>query len=320
MAGFYLRGHGRWHPCWMPIPQTTRRATAGLLLAAGGAILFASKGLFAKALYAQGVDFRSLTLLRALIALPLFMGLAFQRGLQVGRLPTRAVLCAAFAGVWCYAVGALIDFHALELIDVSLERSLLFSYPAIVVLYTAVMTRRFPSRTVVGAVLMTYIGILLVVGGFDATAWQRNLGGASMVLFCATTTATYFLIGERTMLELGSTGFTIIAMVAATMATLLLCLPYHPVDAALRVTARGWLLLTALAVLCMFLPTLMQAAGIQRIGAVKGALVSTVGPPAALLMGALLLGERPGAAQLAGTALIVTGIVLIGRAASSGRA
>ena len=292
-------------------PQA-RRATAGLLLAAGGAILFASKGLFAKALYAQGVDFRSLTLLRALIALPLFTGLAVQRGLRLGQLPPKAVLGAAFAGVWCYAVGALIDFHALELIDVSLERSLLFSYPAIVVLYTAITTRRFPSRTVLGAVVATYVGILLVVGGFDAAAWQRNLAGSAMVLFCATTTATYFLIGERTMAQLGSAGFTIIAMVSATVATLLFCLPYHPIDAALRVSGRGWLLLAALAVLCMFLPTLMQAAGIQRIGAVRGALVSTVGPPAALLMGSALLGERPGLAQLLGTALIVTGVVVIG--------
>ena len=292
-------------------PQA-RRATAGLLLAAGGAILFASKGLFAKALYAQGVDFRSLTLLRALIALPLFTRLAVQRGLRLGQLPPKAVLGAAFAGVWCYAVGALIDFHALELIDVSLERSLLFSYPAIVVLYTAITTRRFPSRTVLGAVVATYVGILLVVGGFDAAAWQRNLAGSAMVLFCATTTATYFLIGERTMAQLGSAGFTIIAMVSATVATLLFCLPYHPIDAALRVSGRGWLLLAALAVLCMFLPTLMQAAGIQRIGAVRGALVSTVGPPAALLMGSALLGERPGLAQLLGTALIVTGVVVIG--------
>ncbi len=298
----------------MSTSETARRATVGLLLAAGGAILFASKGLFAKALYAEGVDFRSLTLLRALIALPMFLGLAVNRGLRLGKLPLRAVLGAAFAGVWCYAVGALIDFHALELIDVSLERSLLFSYPAIVVIYTAITTRRLPSRTVVAAVIATYVGILLVVGGFDAAAWQRNLGGSAMVLFCATTTATYFLIGERTMAELGSMGFTIIAMVAATVATLLYCLPFHPVDAALHVSAHGWLLLLALAVLCMFLPTLMQAAGIQRIGAVQGALVSTVGPPAALLLGAAVLGERPGPAQLIGTALIVAGVVVIGRA------
>lgn len=298
----------------MSTSETARRATVGLLLAAGGAILFASKGLFAKALYAEGVDFRSLTLLRALIALPLFVGLAVHRGIRLGSLPPRAVLGAAFAGVWCYAVGALIDFHALELIDVSLERSLLFSYPALVVVYTAVTTRRLPSRTVVTAVIATYVGILLVVGGFDAAAWKRNIGGSAMVLFCATTTATYFLIGERTMAQLGSMGFTIIAMVSATVATLLYCLPFHPVEAALRVSAQGWLLLLALAVLCMFLPTLMQAAGIQRIGAVRGALVSTVGPPAALFLGAALLGERPGPAQLVGTALIVAGVVVIGRA------
>jgi drug/metabolite transporter (DMT)-like permease len=186
--------------------------------------------------------------------------------------------------------------------------------------YTAVTTRRFPSPPVVAAVVATYVGILLVVGGFDAAAWQRNLGGSAMVLFCATTTATYFLIGERTMLQLGSTGFTIIAMLAATFATLLICLPYHPLDAALRVSAHGWTLLLALAVLCMFLPTLMQAAGIQRIGAVQGALVSTVGPPAALLLGAALLGERPGPAQLLGTALIVAGVLVIGRHGARGPA
>ncbi|MEY4762243.1 MAG: hypothetical protein RLZZ200_2099 [Pseudomonadota bacterium] len=298
----------------MSTPNPARRATVGLLLAAGGAILFASKGLFAKALYAEGVDFRSLTLLRSLIALPMFLVLALHHGIRLGNLPKRAAWGAAFAGVWCYAIGALIDFHALELIDVSIERSLLFSYPALVVLYTTITTKRLPSRSVVAAVIATYAGILLVVGGFDAIAWKRNLGGSAMVLFCATTTATYFLIGERTMAQLGSMGFTIIAMTAATVATLLLCLPYHPLDAALRVSPHGWLLLLALAVLCMLLPTLMQAAGIQRIGAVRGALVSTVGPPAALLLGAALLGERPGPAQLAGTVLIVIGVVVIGRA------
>ena len=296
----------------MPTSFRAHRATLGLLLAAGGAMLFASKGLFAKALYREGVDYQTLTLLRALIALPMFAGLAIQRGLRLSRLPPRAVALAAIAGILCYAVGALVDFRALELIDVSIERALLYSYPAIVVFHTALTRRRLPSAPVAIAVVMTYVGILFVVGGFDAAAWQRNLAGSLMVLFCATTTATYFLIGERCMPELGSMGFTIIAMLAATAAVTLFYAVSHPLGAIAQLSAHGWLLMFALAVLCMFLPTLMQAEGIRSIGAVRGALVGTVGPPAALLLGAVLLRERPGTGQLLGTALILVGVVIIG--------
>ena len=303
----------------MTTVSETRKATAGLLLAAGGALLFASKGLFAKALFRQGMDFQTLTVLRALIALPLFMGLALYRGLRLHHLPPRAVALAAFAGAWCYALGALIDFHALELIDVSIERALLFSYPAVVVLYTAIVGRRLPSLAITVALVLTYVGILLVVGGFDAAAWRRNLSGSLMVLFCATTTAAYFLLGERCIRDLGSMGFTIIAMVSSTVVVVLYYLFSHPLAPLLAVSAQGWWLLLALGVLCMFLPTLMQAEGIRRIGAVRGALVSTVGPPASLLLGAALLGERPGLWQLLGTASILIGVLLIGRSSAQAR-
>jgi hypothetical protein len=160
---------------------------------------------------------------------------------------------------------------------------------------------------------LTWAGILLVVGGFDAAAWQRNLTGSLMVLFCATTTATYFLLGERSIAQLGSTGFTVISMSAATAGVVCWYLATHRLDAVLQVSGQGWLLLLALAVLCMFLPTLLQAEGIQRVGAVRGALAATVGPPASLLFGAALLGERPGVVQLAGTALVIAGIVVLSR-------
>jgi drug/metabolite transporter (DMT)-like permease len=72
-------------------------------------------------------------------------------------------------------------------------------------------------------------------------------------------------------------------------------------------------LLFALAVLCMFLPTLLQAEGIRRVGAERGALAGTIGPPAALAFGMALLGERPLVGQLVGTAMVVVGVLLIAR-------
>jgi drug/metabolite transporter (DMT)-like permease len=282
-------------------------------LAGAGAVLFASKGLFSKVLFHGGVDFVTLTALRALLALPMFLALGLWRGVVPRRASARAVALAALAGVLCYGFGAMIDFRALELIDVSLERALLFTYPALIVAWQAITRRALPGRRTLLALCLTYVGIVLVVGAFDADLWRQNLAGSLLVLFCACTTACYFLLGERCIPELGSGGFTIIAMSAAAVMVCLVFLFTHPLRILADLTATQWLLQLALAVLCMFLPTLLQAEAIRRVGAQRGSLAGTIGPPSAMFLGMVFLAERPGPWQLLGTVLILAGIVVIAR-------
>jgi drug/metabolite transporter (DMT)-like permease len=290
----------------------------GSLMAAGGAMLFASKGLFAKALYLRGMDYQTLSLVRALLSLPLFWGLAAAKGFATpgGRLwqqPPRLLWLAAGAGALCYGIGALVDFHALELIDAGVERSLMFSYPALVVLFAAVARRRWPGATVLFAVLLTYAGICLVVGAFDVAIWRANAAGAVFVLACAVTFAVYFMAGERCTPVLGGLGFAVVAMSGATGLIVAQYFAFHSLATVGHIDAIGWLLLGALAILCMVLPSLLQAGGIRRVGAVRGAILSTVGPPTTMLLGAALLQERPGIWQIVGTALIILGVFVIGR-------
>jgi drug/metabolite transporter (DMT)-like permease len=297
----------------MQPPPATRHATIGFALAGAGAMLFATKGVFSKALSASGVDYLTLTALRAVLSLPMFAALALSRGMSLHRAPPRALLLSALAGVLCYGGGALLDFRALELIDVSLERALMFSYPALIVAWYALVRHEFPSKKVLVALGFTYLGILLVVGAFDLALWKQNLAGALLVLCCAAMTAAYFLLGERAIPHLGSGGFTVVAMAAAAVMVVTVFLFTHSVELVLHITARQWLLLLALAVLCMFLPTLCQAEGIRRVGAQRGSLASTIGPPAAMLLGIAFLGEKPSLWQLVGTALIMAGIAVIAR-------
>jgi drug/metabolite transporter (DMT)-like permease len=294
-------------------PPVQRRSGTGFLLAACAALLFASKGLFVKALAARGVDYLTTAMLRAMLSLPLFAGLALWRGVDLRRVPPRTLALAAIAGSLGYGVGALVDFRALELIDISVERALLFTYPALIVGWQAIARRRMPRPMVLAALCATYGGILFVVGGFDVALWQQNLAGALLVLACAACMACYFLIGERVIPRLGSSGFTLVALGAAAGFVLAVFLCSRDPGVVGTLHAHDWLLLLALAMLGMFLPTLCQAGAISRIGAERGALASTIGPPAALLLGVLLLGERPDAWQLVGTAMIITGIVLIAR-------
>ena len=136
-----------------------------------------------------------------------------------GRPPVRrrrATCAAAIAGITCYYVGALVDFWALTLIDASIERVLLFSYPAIVVLIGSVLNAaRAARRGVVAALVVTYAGIFFAMGGVDLAELRQNLFGAGSCSIAALTTAIYFLIGERYTHELGSTRFAAIGMSSA---------------------------------------------------------------------------------------------------------
>jgi drug/metabolite transporter (DMT)-like permease len=280
---------------------------------AGGAMLFATKGLIAKWLYARGVGFEALVMVRAALAVPLFWSFAARAntGSTVRAAPRAALAAAAFAGFLCYYAGALTDFWALTMIDASIERILLFSYPAMVVIISSVLNRTWPSTVIVTAVAITYVGIFFAVGGFEQHVFSENLFGAALVMFSGLTYAIYFLIGARYTQTLGSSGFTVVGMTASAVA---LCIHFallEPASQLFTYDGPTWLGLALLATLCMFVPALMQAEGIKRIGAQRASVASTAGPPTTILLAALFLGERLTLGQLAGVACIVGGILYL---------
>ena len=56
-------------------------------------------------------------------------------------------------------------------------------------------------------------------------------------------------------------------------------LVFRSVDELRALDAHDWLLLGVLAIACMFVPGLLQAEGVRRVGAQRAAIGSTVGPP-----------------------------------------
>ena len=300
--------------------QEKGRQRLGMLFVAGSAILFASKGLFAKALYHRGVGFELLVAVRAVIAMPLFAWIAWRANspaqmIKGGQEPRvmrrRAVLAAVIAGIACYYVGAFVDFWALTLIDASIERVLLFSYPAIVVLIGSILKRRAPERRVVLAMLITYAGIWFAMGGIDFHELTQNLFGAGLVLIAALTTATYFLIGERYTHELGSTRFAAIGMSASAVMLALHFAVFRSFDELTALQAYDWFLLVVLGVACMFSPGLLQAEGMRRVGAQRASIASTIGPPTTIFLAALFLNERLNGWQLLGSAMIVGAVLVL---------
>ena len=277
-----------------------------------GALLLAAKGIFAKLLYTRGVSVEALLVIRALIALPLIWGWAvFRIGLRsIVMADRRAIRGALLAGLIGYYVGAWLDFRALQLIDASLERALLFAYPVFVVIARAALSRTWPGRRMTVAVLSTYLGVILAVGGFDVDIWRANALGAALVMMTAVLFAYYLLANEHGASNIGSAAFLVYSMTSAAIGLSGHFLTFGELNE-LTLDGEAWLLIIVMTLATYVLPLFMISEGVKRIGAQRTAIISTVGPPATIIMGVTILGERVSPTQLLGTVFIVGGIVVL---------
>lgn len=307
----------------LPIPEPDLSAGAaevaapigawrGIAMVVAGAILLGSKGVLAKLLYARGLDYQTVVSLRAVLAIPGFVLIAAWLGgvSSMRSLAARDVAAAIFAGVLCYYFGAGVNFYALTLIDASVERALLYSYPALVVVAVWILSRQRPKADLLVAVIVTYAGVMLTVGLPGEQTNSDNLVGGMWVMVCAATIAVYFLISARLTRTMGSAQFTLVAMTASALA---LALHYQLSHGWQHLTLdrTSWLWMAVLVVFATVLPLYFVAEGVRRIGAERAAVASTVGPPAAAVLAIALLGERLGLTQVVGIALIVSGILVL---------
>jgi drug/metabolite transporter (DMT)-like permease len=213
----------------------------------------------------------------------------------------------------------MVDFWALTMIDASVERVLLFSYPAMVVMIDSVGRRRAPEWRIVVALLVTYVGIFFAMGGIDLFELRANLLGAGLTLIAAFTTAIYFLIAQRYTRELGSTRFAAIGMSASAVALALHFAVFRSFSEIVALDAHEWLILGILAIFCMFVPGLLQAEGVRRVGAQRGSVGSTIGPVTTIVLAAMFLGERLNAWQILGSAMIVCSVLVLSVGKNSDR-
>ena len=293
--------------------MTTRiSAPWGVALVVGGALLMAAKGIVTKWLYRFGIQLEALLLLRALMSLPLIWGWAWWRGelKRVMAAPRAVLSAAALGGLSGYYVGTWCDFRALQLIDASLERVLLFTYPAMVVLARALWARRAPQLREVAAVSVTYVGVLLAVGGFDTELWRANQTGALLVLSSAALFAGYLFANEYAASRIGSVGFLVVAATSAAAA-----LTGHflvtSTSAALSLPPQVWWSVLLMTAFTNVVPLFMLSAGVGQLGAARAAVLTSVGPPATLFLAWWWLGESMHGLQWVGSLLCVSGVLIL---------
>jgi drug/metabolite transporter (DMT)-like permease len=293
-------------------PAVRRRELVGIFCVVISALALALKGILAKYIFAEGVDVATLLVIRYALALPMIAAVAIYITGSPGalKMAPRDFALAVLAGVLGYYLAGVLDFTALTMIDVSVERVLLFSFPIFVLVLDSLRRRRLPPRRQFLALILAEAGIVLVMGVADIDLFLANLEGGLWAIASAFVFAVYYMMNQALGPRLGSARMAMSAIVGATLGTGLHFLITTPLgNLATAWPAFGWIAVMAL--FCSVIPFLLITEGIRRVGASRSALISTVGPVATLVLAWLLLEETMAWEQLAGAALVILSIMAL---------
>lgn len=309
-----------------------RTRLIGIALIVVSAFGFGSGALFAKPIYAQGIDWMTLLSWRFVFAALLSWGWLLlwpgqRRALR--SLSRRRVLTLLALGIF-YMGNTGTYYAGLETVDASLAALIVYIYPALVAVISIRYARSLQGRRAWVALALATAGVALAVGGIAPDAAPPLYGLVTMiaspVIYAVWIVLAARLSGERSggdvtppphdsettaegepadsaptaavMLTATAIGWTAAALIAGR--------PVLPAD----VPMDAWWALFGIGLIATALAMQAFYAGARRIGAAQASLVSTVEPIYTITLAALLLHESLAPIQILGGLMVIIGVIV----------
>ncbi len=295
------------------MPSSRTRFLLGILILVIANVCFSAKAILVKLLYRYDLDTQSVIALRMLLAMPFYLVVAFwlhrrERNVQ---LTLREWLAISGLGILSYYVSSMLDFWGLQYVTASVERLVLYTYPTLVLILSALLFKKRITRQQYVALVLTYAGVIMAFVAERGFGEQRDLlHGGLLVFGCAITYAFYVVFTGEYVHRVGSAKFTCFAVLAATVPAFVQSGLHNGFDL-FDFPAPVYMLSIWLAVVATVIPTFLIVEGIRLVGANNSGIIGFVGPVATIVLGNVFLGEPITAWQLIGTGIVLIGIALL---------
>lgn len=278
--------------------------TLGTFAAVVAAISYGTNPLWAHYLHAEGVSTHSMLAGRFVLA-ALVLGAwsaAARRSLRVGvrEFGTLVVLGCLFGA------SALGLFSSFRHMDSGLACTLLFVYPVMVALLMAALSRERAGWRVRAALVVALPGVALLTrpGGGAAFSWT----GFWLVMWSSATYAVYMVVvnvsraGRLSATTLSFWSFVFCAVFVALHGFASGTPPSLPP------TESAWFHLLGLALVPTIGSLVAMAVAISRIGSTRTALLGSLEPVTAVVVGTMLFGEPFTIRHAAGIGLVLLSV------------
>lgn len=295
----------------MPAPSPSARYRVGIALAVLGVLGFSMRTVLIKLCYAAApVSPTTLIFLRMMLALPVFLAVAWWLRKQEPPIRARDAASIVGLGLLGYYLASYLDFIGLQWIGAGVGRLIQFLYPTLVLILSSLFLKRPPTRRELVALVVCYAGVALVLTNRSPEESPLFLLGAALVFGSGLCYAVYLVAGSRLVQRVGSMRFTAYTMCVSTLPVALQFFALEPLSA-LDLPPAIWGYAIVMALFATALPTFFVAEALKRIGANHFALIGAVGPVSVAATSALGLDEPLTWLQALGGVLVICGVLVV---------
>ena len=285
--------------------MNTAKATACVL---GAGALWGCISIFVRQLNAAGLSTMETVCVRMVIGAVgmLIVILIVDRSLL--RIRLRDIWLFIGTGIVSITLFSFCYFTCMTVSEASIAVVLLYTSPIFVMLMSAIFFKEKVTKRKVAALVMTFIGCVLVAGLLGGSAhmtpFAPAVGIASGFFY-----ATYSIFGRKALERYDTLTITFYTFVMSTIACLVIGNPGAVVSLAVaNPPIIGYYL--GLGILCTIAPYLLYTAGLKYLETSRAAILATIEPVVGSLLGILAYGESVGVQKIAGILLVLAAVVL----------
>lgn len=285
-----------------------KRKTIGFINGTIAAASYGTNPLFALPLYARGLNVNSVLFYRYAIAVLIYaIWLKFVKKMSFKI--TKKELLPIFALGVLYSISSITLFSSFQFIEAGVACTILFIYPVIVALIMSIFFKEKLTKTVIGSIFLTSIGILLLYKGKNGIS--LNINGIILVLFSALSYALY-MIGINTIKpiqKINRAKLTFYVMTAGLTVYIYNILTTTPLQT--LSTPSMWVFAIGLALFPTIISLETITISIKLIGSTTTAILGALEPLTAIFFGIIFFHEQMTVRIASGVILILIGVFQI---------
>lgn len=276
------------------------------VLASG--VLWGLIGLFNRRLTAAGFSVGSIVLIRNFGSM-LFLGLLFViKDRSIFRIRWKHIPIFLGTGVVSVLFFTLCYFSCQKLCSLAVAAVLLYTSPAFVVILSAVLWKDRITKKKLIALLLAFLGCTFVTGLWSGdasvTAWGAALGVASGLFY-----GLYSIFGRYALAHYKPFTVTFYTFLFAGLGALAALRPAE-LAAGFAVPGIPWIAL-GLIVVCTVAPYLLYTYGLAGMDSGKAAILASIEPVTAAVVGVLAFGEPMSVMVLLGLLCILACVYIL---------
>ena len=276
----------------------------GVLLILVSAASFGAMPIFARFAYEEGSNPITVLFLRFSIASVFMITLMILRGTALPR--GRTFIALVLIGGVGYVGQSLSYFTALTLASAGLIAILLYLYPVLVVMLTALFLKESITK-------LKTLALLLALGGTVFTIGLDRRGqflGIVLAITAAIIYSVYTIVGSKVIKKTDAFSSSAVIVVSAGVVS---CGIVAVHGGEWPATMVGWISIISIALISTVVGIVTFLAGLRRIGPATASMLSTFEPVVTVSLAVIALGEAITFSKIVGGMMVLSAVTLLAK-------